>query len=263
MEAGVSTASLFMRADTKQALKILGELDARVVEVFLESFSEYNEDYVSSLASSLGNMSVHSLHTVTTQFEPQLFSAVPVQKKDAFSYMEGICRGAKKIGAKNYTLHGRARVKKNAKLDNFDEYAPHFNEICDLLEGYDMTLTLENVEWAFFSYPGWFLKIREKCPKLKACFDIKQARISGYDPFDYIEAMQGRINTFHASDVDENGKMCLPGKGVTDFTRIYSALSRAGFCGNTLIEVYTGDYGDVSEIAESLDYLRKIQREVF
>ena len=47
MEVGVSTASLFMRADTKGSLKILAELDARVVEVFLESFSEYDERFVS------------------------------------------------------------------------------------------------------------------------------------------------------------------------------------------------------------------------
>ena len=263
MEVGVSTASLFMRADTKGSLKILSELDARVVEVFLESFSEYDERFVSSLSEYTKGLVVHSLHTVTTQFEPQLFSSVPVQKKDAFAFIEGICRGAKTLGAKNYTLHGRARVKKNAKLESFDEYALHFNELCDLLSGYGMSLTLENVEWAFCSRPEWFFEIKKRCPELKACFDIKQARISGYDPFDYIEAMKGRINTFHASDVDENGKMCLPGRGVTDFGKVFYALKRAGFCGNTLIEVYTGDYGDVSEIAESLRYLRKIKEEVF
>ena len=263
MEIGVSTASLFMRAGTKDALDILNAIDARVVEIFLESFSEYNAEYISSLKNRLGSLKVNSLHTVTTQFEPQLFSLVDIQKKDAYAFMREICRGAKLIGAKNYTLHGRARVKKYAKLDDFDSYVPYFNELCDLLSEYDMELCLENVEWCFYSYPEWFSKIKERCPKLKTCLDVKQARISGYKAEDYIREMAGRINTVHLSDVDANGKMCLPGKGVTDFKALFERLSDTGFCGNMLIEVYTGDYGAIDEIADSLDYLRDIFTGVF
>lgn len=262
MEIGVSTASLFMRADTRKALEVLDGLGAKVVEIFLESFSEYSADTIASLKGHLGNLKVNSLHTVTTQFEPQLFSAVPLQKKDAYYFMREICKGGQAIGAKNYTLHGRARVKKNATLEDFDTYVPHFNDLCDMLGEYGMELCLENVEWCFYSYAGWFSKIKDRCPKLKTCFDIKQARISGCKAEDYINEMSGRINTVHLSDVDEKGKMCLPGRGITDFKGLFKTLKKAGFDGNALIEVYTGDYGEIDEIAQSLTYLRNILTEI-
>ena len=44
MEIGISTASLFGRLYNEDAVKAIEELDARVCEVFLETYSEYNED---------------------------------------------------------------------------------------------------------------------------------------------------------------------------------------------------------------------------
>ena len=41
MEIGVSTASLFKRQYNEDALLTLNEIDARVVEIFLGTFSEY------------------------------------------------------------------------------------------------------------------------------------------------------------------------------------------------------------------------------
>ena len=263
MEVGISTASLFLREDTFSSLEILRGMDARVVEIFLESFSEYKSSFFDRLKPYTEGLKVHSLHTVTTQFEPQLFSAVPIQKEDAFSFMREICEGGEKIGAKNYTLHGKAKVKKNSVLNDFDLYARRFNELCDMTEEYGVSVCLENVEWAFYGEPKWFSHIKNECPKLRTCLDVKQARISGYPVEEYIEEMKGRINTVHLSDVTAEGKMVLPGKGITDFGRLFSTLKKAGFCGNMLIEVYSKDYGNVSEIGDSLEYLRKIKREVF
>ena len=45
MEIGVSTATLFKRQDNEDALVTLDKLDARVCEIFLESFCEYNEEF--------------------------------------------------------------------------------------------------------------------------------------------------------------------------------------------------------------------------
>ena len=263
MEIGVSTASLFMRATNEEALGILNDVDARVVEIFLESFSEYKSEFISSLKDKLGNLKVHSLHTLTTQFEPQIFSENPIARGDAFDFMKGICRGGKVIGAKNYTLHGKAYFKKNVVFNDFPLYIKCFNELCELSGGYGVDICLENVSWAFYNAPGWFSNVKEKCPKLKACFDIKQARNSGFAAEEYIKEMSGRINTVHLSDINERGKMVLPGRGVVDFRKLFIELDKAKFCGNMLIEVYKDDYESVDEIADSLEYLRKIKDEVF
>ena len=56
MEIGVSTASLFMREYNEDALPLLDKSDARVVEVFLQGFSEYKKEFGELLKSRLGNL---------------------------------------------------------------------------------------------------------------------------------------------------------------------------------------------------------------
>ena len=75
MEIGVSTASLFLREYNEDSLVTLNEIDARTCEIFLESFSEYTEEFGKLLLSRKGNLNVHSLHVITLNFETELFSA--------------------------------------------------------------------------------------------------------------------------------------------------------------------------------------------
>ena len=61
MEIGVSTASFFLRMYNEEALPVLNELDARVVEVFLETFSEYSGEFGEKLKKYKGDLTVHSV----------------------------------------------------------------------------------------------------------------------------------------------------------------------------------------------------------
>ena len=45
MQAGISTASLFMRKYNEEALPFLNEQGIHTAEVFLTSFSEYGEEF--------------------------------------------------------------------------------------------------------------------------------------------------------------------------------------------------------------------------
>ena len=74
----------------------------------------------------------------------------------------------------------------------------------------------------------------------------------------YIRDMEGSIAHVHVSDVDERGKICLPGKGQFDFEECLRRLKDAGFDGAVLIEVYAGDYKDYIELKHSCDYLDEI-----
>ena len=264
MEIGISTASLFLRMYNEDAVVKLNELDARVAEVFLETFSEYTERYGKKLNKRLGDVKVHSVHVVTTQYEPQLFGQNLRGYEDAMKMFEGVLKCAKAIGATNYTLHGRAYFKKRGPFEEYDHFAARLNEMCDLAETYGVSVCLENVYWCMYNRPGFFTHLKDKCPKLRTCLDIKQARLSGYDALEYVEEMAGRINTVHLSDYDEKtDKMCLPGKGDYDFTRLFKALKNVGFDGNMLIEVYKDDYRDYSEFTKALEYLRQIKDKVF
>ncbi len=262
MEIGISTASLFLRMYNEDAVKCLDKLDSRVAEVFLESFSEYREEFGKKLKENLGNLKIHSIHVVTTQYEPQLFEENDRARNDAFEMFENVLKCGYQIDAKNYTLHGKAKLKPTVVFNKFDLYIKSFNRLSEIAEKYGISVCLENVFWCFYNYVGFFSKLKDECPKLRTCLDVKQARLSGYEISDYIKEMAGRINTVHLSDYDDNG-MCLPGKGKTDFEELFKRLKDAGFNGNMLIEVYKDDYKDINELSQSLEYLREKKYKIF
>ena len=105
--------------------------------------------------------------------------------------------------------------------------------------------------------------MRKRTKGLKATFDIKQARRSDL-PYDkLIEEMGSDMVTAHLSDIDENGRMCLPGKGVTDFADVFRRLKDVGFDGAILIEAYQSDFKELSELYESLYYLDNLKERIF
>ena len=263
MEIGVSTASLFKRKYNEDALITLNELDAKVCEIFLGTYQEYTYDFAKLLKERKGNLNVHSIHTLNTHFEPQLFGASPRAVEDAYKILESCLKTANLLGAKNYTLHGIARFKKDIKYDNYKDIGQKMQKLKDFCDGYNVNLCLENVEWAYYNHVGFYSEISKYCSGLKTCLDIKQARISTDSYKDYINEMGETINTVHLSDVTTTGKICLPGKGTFDFEDLFKRLKDHNFNGNMLIEVYNEDYGDISEIKDSLNYLREIKSKIF
>ena len=258
MQTGISTASLFGRMPTEDALKFLNDNKVSCAEVFLESFCEYKSEFGQLLKSVKGDIPVHSVHTLTTQFEPQLYSINERAQKDSFDLLEKTMTTAELIGAKYYTFHGGARVKRTPFNIDYDRVGGLTQRIIDVCKTHGVTLTYENVHWGYYNYIGFFKELKKRTQGLKATLDIKQARQSGLPYSEYIEDMGEDIVTVHLSDVDESGKMCLPGKGVTDFRDLFSRLKGKGFDGALIIEAYPNDYGDESELFNSLDFIQEV-----
>lgn len=74
----------------------------------------------------------------------------------------------------------------------------------------------------------------------------------------YIKDMEGGIAHAHLSDVDENGRICLPGKGIFDFAELLKRLNGAGFNGPLIIEVYKDDFFREEELKQACDYLDEL-----
>ena len=263
MEIGISTASLFKRQYNEDALVTLNELEARVCEVFLGTYQEYTNDFAKLLRERQGGLKVHSIHTLNTHFEPQLFGANPRAVEDAYKIFGSCLETAKLLGANHYTLHGIARFKRNVLYNEYERIGKQMLKAKDFASTFGVDLCLENVEWAYYNHVGFYSQIVKYCEGLKTCLDVKQARISGDSYKDYIKEMGSSIATVHLSDVIEDGSICLPGKGIFDFEELFSRLKDVGFNGNMLIEVYTNDYGEISELKDSLDYLREIKEKIF
>ena len=258
MYSGVSTASLFLREFNEDALTVLNGLGVRSTEVFLTTFSEYTEEFARLLLARRGALKVNSVHLLNTQFEPQLFGQHPRAKADAFRILDGAMASARIFGAERYTFHGITRLKKNSAPPDYKKTGKSFCEISECCAAHGVRLCLENVHWAFYNEPGIFGRVREYCPDLSGVFDVKQARLSCYPYQMYIKDMEGCISHMHLSDVNERGKICLPGKGTFDFEECLRRLKDAGFDGAALIEVYANDYGDYRELKQACDYIDEI-----
>lgn len=263
MKIGISTASLFVRKNTEDALKFLSDNGVQTAEVFLESYCEYTEEFGKLLKSVQGSIDVHSVHVLTTQFEPQLYSINERAKRDSFALLEKAMCAGREVGAKYYTFHGGARFKKTPFKIDYERVGKITQEIIDAIEPYGISLAYENVHWGYYNYIGFFDEIRKRTSRLKATFDIKQARQSGIFYGDYIKEMGESLVTAHLSDIKEDGKMCLPGVGETDFKDVLTRLNDVGFDGAILIEAYQSDYKDERELFDAVDYLKNLSDKIF
>lgn len=259
MKTGISTASMFLRKSTEEAAVTIKELGAETAEIFFQTFYEYRPEFSKALAPEIKGLEVNSVHALTSNFESQLFSPSRRARGDGYYWLDQIMRSAQLLGCKRYTFHGQAFFKAEPQPHpDFDGLAGYIREAVSFCARYGVQLCLENVAWCTYYRPGVFRELKNRVPELAGVFDIKQARRSGYPYAMYIEDMSGAISHVHISDVDETGKMCLPGKGVYDFTEIIKRLKGAGFDGSVIIEAYPGDYESFDELKVSLEYIGEI-----
>lgn len=263
MKIGISTASCFGKLSTEEALKFFKENQVATSEVFLQSFSEYNKKFAKSLIKKVGKTDIHSIHVLTTQLEPTLYSLNKVAQKDSFEILEGVLQAGKVLNATHYTFHGGAIFKKTPTVLNYQRIGEITQRIIDRCSAYGIILTYENVHWGYYNHAGFFKEVSSRCQGLKATLDIKQARQSGIAVKDYIMDMGENIETVHLSDIREDGKMCLPGKGNIDFNELMKMLKDVNFDGAMLIEAYGGDYEDKKELIESYEFIKEKAYKIF
>ncbi len=261
MQTGISTASLFMRRNNEDALPLFNDLGVPTAEVFLTSFSEYGAEFGNLLAQRKGNVKVNSVHILNTQFEPQLFSAHERVKADCYGWLDKVLDSANALGAPYYTFHGTARYKQSARdprNDRFDRMGIQLAEISDFCKNKGVTLCLENVEWATYNRVGVYQELKKYAPSLRGVLDIKQARLAGEGYEAYLAEMGEDIAYVHISDVDEKGRIRLPGQGIFDFETLLKRLQDVGFDGALLIEVYKENYAEERELKTSCDFVQEL-----
>lgn len=254
MKVGISTASLFLRKNNEESLPLFDAWGVPCAEVFLTSFCEYAPAFAHTLAAAKGGVEIHSVHVLNTQYEPQLYAEHPRVLEDANDWLREVLASANILGARNYTFHGIARLKRTFR-ENWQRFSAITAQIYETCRAAGVRLCYENVEWALYSRPGLFALLKKDCPDLGGVLDIKQARITGYDWREYLADMGESLATVHVSDVTAEGKMCLPGQGVFDFAELFARLRDIGFDGAVLIENYARDYDEPDELRRSFEYL--------
>lgn len=261
MEIGLSTASFFGKALTEDSFQHIRNAGVEVCEVFLTTFYEYEPEFGKLLKSRLGDLRVHSVHTLTNQFEPQLFNRADRTREDAFHILDKVGQVMMELSAKYYTFHGPSIIKKSQLNVNYEYEASRIKAVCDRIQTYGAELTYENVHWAKYRNPEFMRELHRLIPSLKTCLDIKQAMQSGYDYKEYLEVDADTLRTVHVCDYDGD-KLCPPGKGKFDFREFFERLKGAGYDGPIMIELYSGDYDSFEDVNESVYYLKNILEKV-
>ncbi|NCA68117.1 MAG: sugar phosphate isomerase/epimerase [Clostridia bacterium] len=256
IEIGISSASFFLKAQTEDTFDIFRSMGCEICEIFLNTFSEYEDSFTEMLAARRGDVRVHSVHSLNNHYEPELFNQSDRTRGDAEAILRKVLRGGERLGAKYYTFHGQARLKSkpyNVNSQKLGERCKAINAICN---EYGINLSYENVHWALYNYSTFFREMQEYAPDISATLDIKQAMQSGISCYDYLEDMGTSLSTVHACDYHENGKLCIPGEGCFDFVGLFEKLLNNGYDKPVLLELYSGDYKDFDDVKRGYEYLK-------
>lgn len=250
MFTGISTLCFNPNIETEDSFKLIKEAGAETCEAALRTFYEYRPEFAEKC--DVAGLDVRFVSAFPPNFEAQLFSRSRRVRGDGFYWLDQILRSAQLLGAKNYIFRGAASD------EDINFITGRLNEISGFCMRYGVNLCIENSVSGLYSRPEHFARLKAGCPQLSGSLSLKSAALSGFPWQMYVKDMQGCISYIHLSDVDSNGKTCLPGKGLYDFNQIFKVLKDCGFDGNSIIETCLGDYGDLQELSQSLEYLNDI-----
>jgi sugar phosphate isomerase/epimerase len=262
LNVGISTASFYPEYLTEETIPFIGEMGINIIEVFLESYSEYDLDYCKRMKDTLDKYNIipYSVHALGSQFEPQLFAATERQRNDAKKLYEKVLKAANILGAKVYVFHGPPNNKNKFPVLDFEKIGKITSELADMAGQYDIRFSWENVFWCWFSFPEFAKNLVQasNSKNLYFTFDIKQAMKSRKDPMDFLKAMGNKITNVHLCDFDDRGKLYLPGEGSFDFKVLNYNLDIIGYKGPVIMEVYRFNYNHYKEMLNSIKFLKNI-----
>ena len=258
MDIGISTGCLYPML-TEDCLKALCDIGFRNFEIFFNTFSELETDYLDNILKIISpyNAKVVSIHPFTSGFESYLlFSNYERRFYDGVTFYEKYFRTAKYIGANKVVLHGLTTVYKSSMTNS--EYFRRFDILQNSAEKYNVSLIQENVN-LFRSNNICFIKDMKTEIPLSAGFvcDVKQAVRGGISPFEMVQTMGSHLRHIHINDFDHDNNCVLPGKGCFDFDLFFDTIKNAGFDNDIIIEVYRSSFETLNELSDSYKFLKK------
>jgi sugar phosphate isomerase/epimerase len=253
----MSTACFFPHTYTEHTIELMAQMNVRHIEVFFCCLSEYKKSFIADLKKRTDDagISVYSIHALSLQFEPQLFSSHARAREDSLGIYQQVLEAGAALGAGVYVLHGPSNVKKARRFSvNYPYTAEYANPLADMAKDYGIKLAWENVHWCWYAEPDFPGKLMPyiTSDNLYFTLDVKQAAQAGYDPSDYIAATKGRLANVHLCDFersDEQGIIPrLPFEGELDIGRFSRDLAHVGYDGGVILEVYSHNYKDLPQL---------------
>lgn len=259
MKIGVSTAIFYPDLITEDAIALLAQEGFDQGEVFVNSFSEFTPEYgekLSQLAKDKG-FDIRSIHTVSSAFEPYLFDAYERRRHDFFKIYQDFLKFGEIVGAKAYTFHGL--IKNPHPKMTFKDLVYIYEKM--IYEGnlHGIALAQENVSWCLSGDLEFLKRLKDQVKEpLKFTLDIKQAVKAQKSPYDYLDIFGEDLYNLHLNDHNDKFSCLLPGEGNFDFDTLFEKVTKLGYQGPGIIEVYKENYENVHELAKTKKLLERI-----
>lgn len=262
MLCGISTACLYPQ-DTLESLEQILSLRPDCVEIFLNTFREWDDPYLGALCrlQKAANIPVVSVHPFTCGLEPFLFfTPYGPRFEDGLALYRRYFEACRAIGARILVFHGNHK----AQPIPMQEYAARFCQLCAEAERYGVIVAQENVERCQCGRPEALRELRRYADRpLHFVLDLKQARRAGVDVFEMARAMgPENICHLHLSDETAESSCLAPGKGSFDLARLLEELFAGGFCGSSVVELYRDNFDKPEELAQAVDHVRAVQEQI-
>ncbi len=257
MKFGMSTACFFMKEYTEDAMTEIGRMGIKNAEVFFSAAVEYDHSFVREVKKRADDygVNIYSVHALTTQFEPQMFSAHDRQREEAYDTYKHVLEAAELLGAGVYVFHGPANIKIARKLNiDFAYTGQMVSMAANLAKEYGVKFTYETVHWCWYARPDFaqLIKPHLSTDNLYFTLDIKQAAQSKLPVLEYIDDMAGRMINLHICDYSDDPQKGiipkLPFEGEFDFVALKEKLSNIGYDGGVILEVYANNYRSCEEL---------------
>ena len=262
MQIGASSAC-FYPLETEKSFLRLAKLGFTESEIFFNSVSELEPSFIKELKAirDAYGMNIISFHPYESFAEGyRFFSRYERRFYDSVEGFKRYFEAAAELGAKYLVLHGS-----KGKIDiPKEEYAERFGRLNETAEAFGCTVAHENVVDYSGATPEFMQFMKSQLgSRFKMVLDVKQARRAKVDPYDFIRIMGDDIVHVHLSDFSENCD-CLPPseKGLFDFERLFTELDKVGYKGKYIVELYSDNYNNETEILTSAKYLEGILNKI-
>lgn len=256
---GAST-SCFYPMETEKALEQVVDLGFKKAEVFLNSSSELEDDFVRQLNGIVrgSETEIVSVHPFSSFLESScIFGDYERRFNDFIGIYEKTCHAAACLGAKLIVIHGAVAMPKIPIPD--ERYFERFNALIQIGKREGVLVCQENVNRFKSQSIDFCKKMRDNLGSdFKMVFDIKQTIRASQDTFEFLNEFKNDIVHMHISDNSSLSDCQPPGKGDFDFKRAKGILDSVNYDGSYIIEIYSGNYDVANEIESSKHYLEKL-----
>ncbi|MEG1863495.1 MAG: sugar phosphate isomerase/epimerase [Oscillospiraceae bacterium] len=255
MNIGISTGCFFP-LKTDKALILVGELGAKFTEIFFNTDSELEEEYVyklKSIADSYG-IKVVSIHPFTSAIETfMFFSRQDYKLTDSLKFYEKYFRACNILNCEYVVFHG---CFANAEYMGVADYTRILNLLSQRAAEYGVHISQENVTHFKCGYYENLVKVKDLADEnIRYVLDIKQAVRAKQDIYKIIDLVGDKLSHIHISDFTDDENSLIPNYGNFDFKVFIDYLSAHSSAQYALIEVYNENVKDVKMLKNSLDFL--------